>query len=249
MQNELVLLEELQVVDLKVWEYRTELEAIPKGIEEMRTDVNRVREILERENTRLMEAEQWKSDREKEIVLHNELLSKSKAKLMSARNERENKAAQREIDSVRKTIQEREEEALKIMEAIEQYRVAINEHTKEFAELEQLLNASEDEGRARMAEVKIKIDETESHRRELVQQISRKVLNLYERIHRRLGRAVVEAIDGHCAGCNMELPPQMYNELHRGDSIYQCPSCFRLLVYKGKTNTPEIESERVESER
>jgi len=136
LKSDLAALEELQSLDLEILEQKNELEEIPRNLEEMRADVDRIRELLERERQRLEEAEQWRIDRETQVVLHNELLNKSKAKLQAARNEKENKAAQREIDSIRKTIQEREEEAIKVMEAIDQYRGAIAEHEQEFSELE-----------------------------------------------------------------------------------------------------------------
>ncbi len=234
MKNELAALEELQSLDLEILEHRNELSAIPKNLEAMRTDVAHVGELLNREKERLEEATQWRQEREKEIALQNELLTKSKAKLQAARNEKEQKAAQREIDTIRKTIQEREEEALKVMEASEQYRKAIEEHTKEFGELESQLKDSEVEATARMKTIEATIDSTAQKRAELVNAVPQKTFRLYERIHKRLGRAVVPAEGGHCTGCNLDILPQMYNELQRGDKIYQCSNCYRIMVFKPK---------------
>jgi predicted nucleic acid-binding Zn-ribbon protein len=241
-QEELAALEELQNLDLENLELRNELESIPHNIEEMRNDVAHVGEILERERQRLTEAEEWRRDREREIEIQNELLAKSKAKLQAARNEKESKAAQREIDTIRRTIQEREKEALEVMEAIDSYRTAIEEHTTEFAELEAHLEATEKEGQTRMARVEKEIDLTGSRRAELSSRVPERLLRMYERIHKRLGLALVECIDGHCTGCNMELMPQMYVELQRRDKIISCPSCNRILVFKGKDKAAAEES-------
>jgi predicted nucleic acid-binding Zn-ribbon protein len=241
--KELEFLEELQTIDLEILEQRKELNAIPENLEAMRKDVAYVAEILQREKERLTEAEQWRSDREKDIILQNDLLGKSKGKLQSVRNEKEQKAAQREIDTIRKTIQEREEEALKVMEASEQYRSAIEEHTKEFAELENQLKVTEEEGKTRMAEIEVSIGRTEERRSELVGRVPQATLRLYERIQKRLGRAVVNAVDGHCTGCNMEILPQMYNELQRGDKLFQCANCFRILVFKPRTDPEDSDKQ------
>ena len=112
MHDELAALEELQTLDLTVLKHRNELLEIPKNLEEMRADVAHVGEILQKEKARLEEAEQWRKDREKEITSHADAVNRSKSKLMSARNEKESKASQREIDTFRKVIQEREEESL-----------------------------------------------------------------------------------------------------------------------------------------
>jgi predicted nucleic acid-binding Zn-ribbon protein len=33
-------------------------------------------------------------------------------------------------------------------------------------------------------------------------------------------------------GCNMQIPPQMYNLLFRGDDLHACPHCQRVLVLR-----------------
>jgi predicted nucleic acid-binding Zn-ribbon protein len=236
LKNELASLEELQTLDSETLKYRQEASAIPEDLTAMRGDVAHVGEILEKEKEHLAEAEQWRLDREKGIVSQNQLLTKSKAKLQLARNEKESKAAQREIDTIRKTIQEREEETLKVMDAIEQYRVAIEKHSGGFAELEKQLADSEDAAKARMAVIEKTIGKTEARRAEIVAKIPVKTLRLYDRISKRFGQAVVEATEGHCTGCNIDILAQVYNELQRGDKLYQCPSCFRILIYKGKTD-------------
>lgn len=239
MKSELAALVELQAIDLETLELRTELKTLPDSIKEMREDVARVGEMLERERQRLEEAETWKAERERDLALQGDLLGKSKAKLQGARNEKENKAAQREIDTLRKNIQDREEETVKILEAIEQYRLAIDTHSAEFVELERHLAESETEAHARMNELEATIGKTDSRRKEIASRISPQTFRLYERIHKRLGTAVVSAMDGKCTGCHMEILAQRYNELIRGDVLHQCTNCFRILIYKGGRSSLE----------
>jgi uncharacterized protein len=245
LKSELAALEELQALDLETLELHNELKSIPENLEAMKEDVNHIASLLEREKERLKEAEEWRLEREKDIASQNIMLGKSKTKLQSVRNEKEQKAAQREIDTIRKTIQEREEEALKVMEAIEQYRAAIDNHTEEFAELEKHLTESQKEAEARMADLESAVAKVSSRRSEITARIPKDMLRLYERIHKRLGRAVVEAVDGCCQGCNMEILAQTYNELQRGDKMYQCANCFRILIFKPKEPEPEPEVSEV----
>jgi len=125
------------------------------------------------------------------------------------------------------------------MEAIEQYRRQIDEHQKEFAELEEHLGASESEARERMAAIEVEIGASSGEREELKSRVPNKILRLYERIHARLGQAVAEAVDGRCSACNLAPPPQMYNEIMRGDTLHQCPNCKRILVYKVEQTTAD----------
>ncbi|MGB2689080.1 MAG: C4-type zinc ribbon domain-containing protein, partial [Desulfobacterales bacterium] len=46
------------------------------------------------------------------------------------------------------------------------------------------------------------------------------------------GLAVVPVKDAVCHGCNVNLPPQLYNELFRYDSLKFCPNCHRVIYLK-----------------
>lgn len=238
-QQELASLEALQALDLQNFNIHKELEVIPRTIKEKQQNVEFVRNLLQKEKTRLDEAEKWRADTERDIQLQNDMLSSSRNKLQSARNEKENKAAQREIDSFRKTIADREKEMLEMLEAIEQYRIAYEDHTREFAELEETLHTEEESGKERMAELNARIEESAAARQTLAAEVEGPLLRRYERIQKRLGRALVEVIDGKCTGCNITLLPQLYIELKRGEKIHACPSCTRILLYKPPVEAPD----------
>jgi predicted nucleic acid-binding Zn-ribbon protein len=69
-------------------------------------------------------------------------------------------------------------------------------------------------------------------RNELVRQLSREALMLFERIaHGRKGVAVAEARDGLCTVCHVRLRPQVFNDVRRNDTITQCESCTRILYF------------------
>jgi hypothetical protein len=46
------------------------------------------------------------------------------------------------------------------------------------------------------------------------------------------GLAVVPVKDAVCHGCNVNLPPQLYNELFRYNSLKFCPNCQRIIYLK-----------------
>jgi len=39
-------------------------------------------------------------------------------------------------------------------------------------------------------------------------------------------------LDEHCQGCNMGIPPQLYNIVLRGENIETCPYCHRIMYYE-----------------
>ena len=62
--------------------------------------------------------------------------------------------------------------------------------------------------------------------------IPKPLLKRYETIRaKRMGVGLALVVDGSCQGCNMKLPPQLYNILQRANTVEQCPSCSRLMVW------------------
>ena len=49
---------------------------------------------------------------------------------------------------------------------------------------------------------------------------------------RRNGKAVVPVISGVCQGCFMNIPPQQFNDILRGDKMFNCPTCQRILYHQ-----------------
>ncbi len=242
-QQDLENLDKLQELDLKTHDIRNELANIPKQIEEIRQNVETVRIILQKEQTRLDDAEKWLKEKEHEISLQSDLLIKSKNKLQGAKNEKESKAASREIETIKKNISDQEKEQIELMEAIEQYKVAMAEHKSEFAELEEQLKLSEQEGDNRIAQIKTELLASDAGRKGLTVNIDAKVLRLYERIHKRLPVAIVKITEPLCPGCNFQIRPQIYNDIIKGESVHTCQNCMRLLVYIGDSTKDEASNE------
>src|SRR5690606_1825277 len=74
------------------------------------------------------------------------------------------------------------------------------------------------------------LGELNGERSRFLGDIDRQILSRYDRVRKaRAGVALVAAVSGRCSGCNMMVPPQMFNELHRGTELHSCPSCHRIL--------------------
>ena len=54
----------------------------------------------------------------------------------------------------------------------------------------------------------------------------------YSAIRMRRGLAMAPVKNGTCQGCNMNIPPQLYNVLQRGQTVETCPSCHRIIYWE-----------------
>lgn len=242
MRDQLEALEALSSIDMQLAELDHQIEQIPAHVKELDGEVQILRNLLEKERAQLSEAEEWDTQADRELKIQEELLTKSRGKQSSARNERELNAAQREIEAIRKAMSDKEEERLQLLEAVSERRQNIAKHESEIAELQKVLDGAEAEARAKATEVESKKSVWIEQRTEAETKLKPKIKKLYEHIRTSRPNAVVELLNETCLGCNMSLPPQIYIDVQRMNRIYQCPYCNRIMYFKPRKDA-EAESE------
>jgi predicted nucleic acid-binding Zn-ribbon protein len=237
-------LSELQKIDLEVFRIDTQLKELPDKLADLKTHLDRIYGIIDRERKQMADDDKYLLELQQEVMLQNELLNKSKGKMAGARNEREVNAAQREVDMIKGAIQVREKEILQLLETVETLKKSITAKEEQFHELEEAFKTRE-------AETTKQVDQLQSERAAHIAQraaiekrVPRETLSLYDRIRRRKPQAMVEVIEGNCQGCHLQIPPQIYNEVQRGERVLQCPNCTRIIYWHRPANRQPAENDR-----
>jgi len=232
MIEQIKLLENLQQIDAKIEEHEKVAAAVPARLKEMRENLGLVESLLAGERARLAEAERYHSEQERGLRLEEDQIHKAKLKLQQVRNTKEYIATTRELETLRKMSGEREEEVLKIMEAVEKVRASIRQHDGELTELRQQVAEEERRARETLDQMERAMAETRKEREATAQRVKPDVIKRYKQIRLKRGLAVVPVRGGTCQGCNMSIPPQLYNMIQRGDQLHTCPNCHRLIYFE-----------------
>lgn len=229
MKEQLLRLQELQELDAKAHEIRQAMEALPQKLAPAIRDLARLEAMLDQERTQIGETEKWRTEQEELMRLEEDGLKKAKVKLQATKNARDFAAASREIDNKKRSISEREEEVLKIIEALDASRQTMEAHEKDVDALRQRVHAEQAEIDKSVAELRDKLELETVDRGSIADKVPKNVLKKYEQVREKRGIAVVPVKGGICQGCHMSLPPQLNNILARFESIETCPQCYRLL--------------------
>jgi len=88
---------------------------------------------------------------------------------------------------------------------------------------------TEHELRAKVAGFEGQVKELEGKRAEVAKAVHSPLLSRYETVRKRRTPALVTVIAGTCQGCNMSVPPQLYNNLKTSLQTDICPSCHRII--------------------
>ncbi len=228
------LLLELQSIDYQLGELERSKEYLPDMIENLRKEIAAAEEEHENAKKRLEEDQLEKKRLEIELAETNDLLTKLKSQMTSIKTNREYDALSREIDHKKEQASVLEDQLLTVMTEIEELEEKIHatEESKEDVAKANTEQLDTIQGEIDSVGTKIKIKEDE--RNNILVRLSPSVVATYERIKRGKGSAVVPIRKRACSGCFKALPPQVVQEIRKGDQIICCDSCGRILIWEGE---------------
>lgn len=215
------------------------VKAFPTKLEAMNEDVKRVEQMLERERLQLAETESWRKRQEDEMKSEEDRAVAAKQRSAAVKNAKEYMASERELQATRKSAQERQEEVAKLVEAVETAKKSIAQHEADFTALKEHVAAEEKAANDKIAELQAQIAGERKLREVAAARVRPDVLKKYSAIRMRRGLAMAPVKNGTCQGCNMNIPPQLFNQLQRGDTIELCGTCNRIIYWDKLLENPD----------
>ncbi|BDV44471.1 hypothetical protein GURASL_33940 [Geotalea uraniireducens] len=233
MRKNLMLLEELQELDLKIDGRHGEKQTLLDQLAALDERVDSVRRTVSEKREELALLEDERRSLEQNLITENENIARSEARQKEIKTQKEYQAVLKEVSAAKKQKSELEEQ-------LQQKRTQIEELSGEIAAREEELASLEANIDSQKAEIQGSIDRLEQEisvdaaaKEATAKSIPASLLKRYGALReKRQGIAVVAARDGNCSGCNMNLPPQLYNSLFRTDELVLCPHCQRMLVLR-----------------
>jgi predicted nucleic acid-binding Zn-ribbon protein len=223
-------LEELQKVDVEIMELTRSGLGHPLRLSELERDLAQARAALENEQARINENERQRRDLENQIQADKETVRKWESRLTELRTPREYSALSREIDIARKSAEGLEHQLLELRAAGEEIRRSAEQRQRELVARHASITAEATQIRQAIKAAQEGLAALQAQREETSKSCDPPLLAKYEAIRKKRGIALVPVVGGTCKGCQMSLPPQLYNQLRSGQApIETCPSCHRLI--------------------
>lgn len=232
MLSELSLLIELQKIDQEILAAQRKIEATPAKIREVEQPFLDAKASYEARKKQLDEFLQKRRAKEQQLEDVAAKVEKLKARVSEIKTNKEYQAHLKEIASFEQDRAAVEDELLVFMvqaddmvKMVKEAELVVKAEQGRMDEFAESLRRETQVLEAALAEVK-------SRRSQLVSGIPEALYNDYMR-HLEIGQglAVAQARDSVCLGCHMNIPPQLYVEVRRGDQIITCPQCRRYLCY------------------
>lgn len=231
--NELLAqLVSLQAIDLEIDQIDNAIKAEQDGLDK------RISALAKREAFINELQEQISSQQKESRTLEGEMADKMdhvrdrQSKMMQVQTGREQTALLKEIEDAKKNAKENEERIMAIMLSIEKLTTQVTEEKNLLKGEKELVAEETEKVRANIEVINKGKKEKDIERNDQAGKIKAGTLRKYDTLRqRRNGLAVINVVDGVCQGCFMAIPPQLFNRLLRGDELFDCPTCQRMIHY------------------
>ncbi len=237
MKKQIALLIDLQKIDQEIRTLNTKKQTLPDKAKELDLGFQDRKEKAEDERKGLEGLNKLHKEKESELKQGQEKLRKAKERLLEVKTNKEYQAMLTEIDTIEKSNGRIEEEILILYDRIDEKKGFVKSHEKDFEQYRSGYEAERKKIDEELASIDGELETQKKKFEALVPALKPDLLRRYEMIKgRRNGIAVVSARNAICSGCNMNIPPQLYNELQRSEELICCPNCNRIIYWDESAN-------------
>jgi len=235
------LMVKLQEITIESNKIRSMLNSVDHRIEMLNSGLKEFEKIIEEKEAVLKELDQKYRSYESDVQMNLDRISKSKEKLRSVKTNKEYQSSVKEIEDMQAINSNIEDEMLDFLEHMESAENTLIQTRAEYRKRVEQANVEKvaiekeaDNGKQQL----VRLDE---NWQKISGQIDSDLLETFSkaRLNQANGIAIVPAKKAVCQGCNMNIPPQLYNELHRFDRLINCPHCERIIYWDDHDGRPE----------
>jgi predicted nucleic acid-binding Zn-ribbon protein len=220
----------LQQLDDKLSAIGQKKREIPERIQVMEQTFEEEKKQLEEHRQRLKEASLRQRNLEKQLQENAEERKNKQKRLLEVKTNEEYKALLKEIEYAKQADSETEDEILVLFEEIDSLEKTLQEKEESTREDEKKLTGEKRRLEREIPEIDKEYQFLQHERKTVCAELDPDILDDYEKIRaRRAGQAVVTVRKEVCPGCHMQVPPQTINEVIQTGEIRHCQYCRRIL--------------------
>lgn len=170
---------------------------------------------------------------ESDLKMNSSLIEKSQEKLRVVKTNKEYQSILKEIDELKKQKSDLEDNMLETLEDIEKLELVVKEKKNELSGIETRIANEKKQILLDQEKKKNTFRQLGIEKENIKKALDPENLNIMTSVRKKVrGKIVVPVQRAVCLGCNLNIPPQLFNELQRFDSLKLCPNCQRIIYWQ-----------------
>lgn len=233
MKEQIDSLVKLQKIETEAENLRSMLSDVSKRLETLDDRLVGFEKTVADETSALDELKKSYRSYESDVQMNLSMIKKKQEKLRSVKTNREYQILLKEIDELKAKNSQIEDEMLKSLDSIDEAENLIAMKKDEYLRLAEQVRSEKEDIRQETEQGKKKLGKLDRDWNSASGMVKPELLKKFIMVKEKVrGTAIVPVQNAVCHGCNMNIPPQMYNELQRFDSLKFCPHCQRIIYWK-----------------
>lgn len=202
----------------------------PSILKDLKVPYEETKKEREERERKIEELEKKQTELEREVNEKKEEIKGLRQKLQMVRNQKEYSEVLNGIDNIQKSLSQKEDEILGIMENLEGERKFLEDGKIKWKPIEDAYLEAQKKWEEQKKDYFGELSGLELEEKIIKSKLPQNYLYLFNRIFKlRKGQAVVPVQNGSCSGCNILLRPQQLADVKSGNFIIQCDQCQRIL--------------------
>ena len=230
-KDQLETLAKLQSMETETNIINAKLRIVPEKIESFDREVQTIDQELTDESTRLDELKKAYRKYESDANDNLSKMRKSQEKLRGVKTNKEYQSTLKEIENIKTINSEIEDKMIDCLDQMDEVEKYLAVKRDEFRVLKDQIETEKDAIQQESEAGRIRISELQAEWETISKQVHPELMKTYKQVQDQRGVAIVAVKNAVCQGCNLNIPPQMYNELQRGDGLRFCPHCQRIIYW------------------
>ena len=234
MKEQIYMLAKLQRIETEAGNIESILNGAQKKLETLDAGLMEFEKTVEEQESIIEGLKKKYRDYESDARINLDREKKTQAKLRSVKTNREYQSLLKEIEEEKDKISGIEEKMIECLDRMDETEKIITMKKDEYLQLSHSVMNEKEIIKQESEQGRIKLSKLDKDREKVSCMIDPELLKKYLTIKKQNpgGLAVVPVKDALCHGCNVNLPPKLYNELFLGDSLKFCPNCQRIIYLK-----------------
>jgi predicted nucleic acid-binding Zn-ribbon protein len=224
-------LAELKEIDERAFRIEKEAEKIPEQVQRQEAALTQRRQELDTAKSQTLECEKRLRSAERELKEKEDSLFKAEGKMMEVKTNEEYQAAMKENQTQKQAKSVLEDRVLQMIADVEEQKQQLVLIEKVFKEYEDVILGDKKRLTSEHQDLMKELEGLLRQRSTFAAQLDPDTNAIYQRIvGSGKGVAVATTDQGKCLACNIQIRPQIYNEILGHKAIHRCANCGRLLI-------------------
>lgn len=232
-KEQIGILIRLQKIETEAGSIKSGLNAVTQRLEKLDDELREFEKNITDEESCATELKKKYRDYEADAQINLSALKKTQEKQRAVKTNKEYQSLLKEIEEKKTKNSEIEDQMLECLDRLDMIEEAIKTKKAEHELLSNRIRSEKEKIDREAKEGMLKLADLDSVWQDVAHRVEPNLLERYNILKGQQagGLAVAPVRNATCYGCNVNLPPQLYNELHRWDDLKFCPNCQRIIYW------------------